>query len=150
MEPLLIVEDLHTGFHTDGGYVQAVDGISYEIYPGETFAIVGESGSGKSVSALTIMGLINVPPGEIKSGRVVWKGRDLLTLPEDERRAIRGKEIAMIFQDPMTSLNPVHTVGRQIGEMFRIHEGTGKKEARQKAIELLDLVGIPQPDIRVD
>jgi oligopeptide transport system ATP-binding protein len=150
MEPLLIVDDLHTGFHTDGGYVQAVDGISYEIYPGETFAIVGESGSGKSVSALTIMGLINVPPGEIKAGRVVWKGRDLLTLPEDERRAIRGKEIAMIFQDPMTSLNPVHTIGRQIGEMLRIHEGASKKEAHQRATELLDLVGIPQPDVRVD
>jgi oligopeptide/dipeptide ABC transporter ATP-binding protein len=150
MEPLLIVDDLHTGFHTDGGYVQAVDGISYEIYPGETFAIVGESGSGKSVSALTIMGLINVPPGEITAGRIEWKGRDLLTLPEDERRAIRGKEIAMIFQDPMTSLNPVHTIGRQIGEMSRTHEGTSKKEARQKAVDLLDLVGIPQPDIRVD
>jgi len=150
MDPLLIVEDLHTGFHTDGGYVQAVDGISYEIYPGETFAIVGESGSGKSVSALTIMGLINIPPGEIKAGRIEWKGRDLLTLPEDQRRAIRGKEIAMIFQDPMTSLNPVHTIGRQIGEMLRVHEGASKKQAHQKAIELLDLVGIPQPDIRVD
>ncbi len=150
MEPLLIVEDLHTGFHTDGGYVQAVDGISYEIYPGETFAIVGESGSGKSVSALTIMGLIDVPPGEISAGRIMWQGRDLLTLPEDERRAIRGKEIAMIFQDPMTSLNPVHTIGRQIGEMARIHEGASKKEGRQRAVELLDLVGIPRPDVRVD
>ncbi|HEY7072993.1 MAG TPA: ABC transporter ATP-binding protein [Acidimicrobiales bacterium] len=150
MEPLLIVEDLRTGFNTDGGYVKAVDGISYEIYPGETFAIVGESGSGKSVSALTIMGLINIPPGEVSASRVVWKGRDLLTLPVDERRAIRGKEIAMIFQDPMTSLNPVHTIGRQIGEMSRTHEGASKKQARQKAIELLDLVGIPQADVRVD
>jgi oligopeptide transport system ATP-binding protein len=149
-EPLLIVDDLHTGFNTDGGYVHAVDGISYEIYPGETFAVVGESGSGKSVSAMTIMGLIPIPPGEVSAGRIMWKGRDLLTLPEDERRGIRGKEIAMIFQDPMTSLNPVHTIGRQIGEMTRIHEGASKKQARQRAVELLDLVGIPRPDVRVD
>ena len=149
-EPLLIVDDLHTGFKTEAGYLRAVDGISYEIYPGETFAVVGESGSGKSVRAMTIMGLIPSPPGEVSAGRIMWKGRDLLTLPEDERRGIRGKEIAMIFQDPMTSLNPVHTIGRQIGEMARIHEGASKRQARQQAVELLDLVGIPRPDVRVD
>ena len=150
MEPLLVVDDLHAGFKTDAGYVHAVDGVSYEIHPGETFAVVGESGSGKSVSAMTIMGLIPSPPGDVSHGRILWKGDDLLTMPEDVRRTVRGKEIAMIFQDPMTSLNPVHTIGRQVGEMVRIHEGASKREARAKAVELLDLVGIPNAAARVD
>ena len=150
MEPLLVVDDLHAGFNTDGGYVHAVDGVSYEIHPGDTFAVVGESGSGKSVSAMTIMGLIPSPPGDVSHGRILWKGDDLLTMPEDVRRGVRGKEIAMIFQDPMTSLNPVHTIGRQVGEMVRIHEGASKREARAKAVELLDLVGIPNAAVRVD
>ena len=112
--------------------------------------MVGESGSGKSVSALTIMGLLESPPAKVESGEVLWKGRDLLKMPESELRQIRGKEIAMIFQDPMTSLNPVHTIGRQIGEVVRVHQGISKKAARVRAVETLGLVGIPQPDKRVD
>jgi oligopeptide/dipeptide ABC transporter ATP-binding protein len=141
--PLLSVRDLRAVFNTDDGVVQAVDGVSFDIDRGEVFSIVGESGSGKSVTAMTILGLL--PTVEVERGEILWKGIDLLTLNEDDRRAVRGKEIAMIFQDPLTALNPVHTVGRQIGEMARIHEGIGRKEARTRAIEMLDLVGIPEP-----
>jgi oligopeptide/dipeptide ABC transporter ATP-binding protein len=141
-EALLSVRDLRAVFDTDDGVVQAVDGVSFDIHRGEVFSIVGESGSGKSVSAMTILGL--VPTIRVERGEILWKGRDLLTLNEDERRAIRGKEIAMIFQDPLTALNPVHTVGRQIGEMARIHEGLSKRKALERAIEMLDLVGIPE------
>jgi oligopeptide/dipeptide ABC transporter ATP-binding protein len=147
-ELLLSMRDLRAGFSTDDGFVRAVDGVSFDVSRGEVLAIVGESGSGKSVTAMSILGL--QPTLEIASGEILWKDRDLLTLPEDERRAVRGKEIAMIFQDPLTALNPVHTVGRQIGEMARIHEGLSKKQARERAVEMLDLVGIPEARKRAD
>jgi len=140
---LLSVRDLRAVFDTDDGVVQAVDGVSFDVDRGEVFAIVGESGSGKSVTAMTILGLL--PTIKIDRGEILWKGVDLLTLTEEERRKIRGREIAMIFQDPLTALNPVHTVGRQIGEMARIHEGLKKDEALERAVEMLDLVGIPEP-----
>jgi oligopeptide transport system ATP-binding protein len=145
---LLSVRDLRAVFHTDDGVVKAVDGVSFDIKRGEVFAVVGESGSGKSVTAMTILDLI--PDLTVESGEILWKGRDLLTVSDEERRKVRGAEIAMIFQDPLTALNPVHKVGRQIGEMARIHEGLSKKDARKRAIEMLDLVGIPQADKRVD
>jgi oligopeptide/dipeptide ABC transporter ATP-binding protein len=139
---LLSIRDLRAGFPTDDGRVHAVDGVSFDVSRGEVFAIVGESGSGKSVTAMAILGL--QPTLDITGGEILWKGVDVLTLPEDQRRSIRGKEIAMIFQDPLTALNPVHTIGRQIGEMARVHEGLGKKAAFERAIEMLDLVGIPE------
>jgi peptide/nickel transport system ATP-binding protein len=142
-EVLLSMRDLHAGFETDDGRVQAVDGVSFDVARGEVFAIVGESGSGKSVTAMSILGL--QPTLDITEGEILWKGRDLLTLPEEGRRRVRGKEIAMIFQDPLTSLNPVHAVGKQIGEMARIHEGLSKKAAFERSVEMLDLVGIPEP-----
>ena len=141
-EALLSVRDLRAVFNTDDGVVQAVDGVSFDIHRGEVFSIVGESGSGKSVTAMTILDL--TPTVVVERGEILWKGRDLLTLNEDERRAVRGNEIAMIFQDPLTALNPVHTVGRQIGEMARIHEGLNRKQSMERAIEMLDLVGIPE------
>jgi len=142
-EVLLSIRDLRAGFDTDDGRVQAIDGVSFDVARGEVFAIVGESGSGKSVTAMSILGL--QPTLDVTEGEILWKGRDLLTLPEEERRRVRGNDIAMIFQDPLTALNPVHTVGKQIGEMVRIHEGAGKKQALDRAAELLDLVGIPEP-----
>ncbi len=145
---LLSVRDLRAVFETDDGVVQAVDGVSFDVSRGEVFAIVGESGSGKSVTAMSILGLL--PTLKVERGEILWKGRDLLQLPEDERRKVRGKEIAMIFQDPLTALNPVHTVGRQIGEMARIHEGLRKGPALDRAVEMLDLVGIPEPRKRAD
>src|SRR5215204_6926207 len=147
-EVLLSLRDLHAGFETDDGRVQAVDGVSFDVSRGEVFAIVGESGSGKSVTAMSILGLL--PTLKVERGEILWKGRDLLQLPEDERRKVRGKEIAMIFQDPLTALNPVHTVGRQIGEMARIHEKVSKGNAFERAVEMLDLVGIPEPQKRID
>jgi len=140
---LLSVRDLRAVFETDDGVVRAVDGVSFDVSRGEVFSIVGESGSGKSVTAMTILGLL--PTIKIHSGEILWKGTDLLTLPEVDRRKVRGSEIAMIFQDPLTALNPVHTVGRQIGEMARIHEGISKGQAFERAVEMLDLVGIPEP-----
>jgi peptide/nickel transport system ATP-binding protein len=145
---LLSVRDLRAGFETDDGRVQAIDGVSFDITRGEVFAIVGESGSGKSVTAMSILGL--QPTLDVTEGEILWKGRDLLTVTEEERRAVRGKEIAMIFQDPLTALNPVHTVGRQIGEMGRIHEGLSKKQALERAVEMLELVGIPEPRKRAN
>jgi oligopeptide/dipeptide ABC transporter ATP-binding protein len=145
---LLSMRDLHAGFATDDGYVRAVDGVSFDVSRGEVLAIVGESGSGKSVTAMSILGLL--PTLDVASGEIMWKGRDLLTLTEEERRAVRGKEIAMIFQDPLTALNPVHTVGRQIGEMARIHEGLSRKQGQERAVEMLDLVGIPEARKRAD
>jgi oligopeptide/dipeptide ABC transporter ATP-binding protein len=142
-ETLLSVRDLRAEFHTDDGVVQAVDGVSFDVDRGEVFSIVGESGSGKSVTALAILGL--APTLQIVSGEILWKGQDLLSLRADARRRVRGKEIAMIFQDPLTSLNPVHTVGRQVGEMARIHEGLSRAKAFERAVEMLDLVGIPEP-----
>jgi oligopeptide transport system ATP-binding protein len=147
---LLSVRDLHTTFKTDDGDVRAVDGVSFEVRRGEVFAIVGESGSGKSVTAMSILTLLPQPPAVIEADAVDWKGEDLLAAGEKRMRSIRGGEIAMIFQDPLTALNPVHTVGKQIGEMVRIHEGGSKKEARERAIEMLGLVGIPNPAQRVE
>jgi oligopeptide/dipeptide ABC transporter ATP-binding protein len=140
---LLSVRDLSAVFETEDGLVRPIEDVSFDVSRGEVFSIVGESGSGKSVTAMTILGLL--PTIKIEGGEILWKGRDLLTLPDDERRAVRGGEIAMIFQDPLTSLNPVQTVGRQIGEMARIHEGISKKAAFERAVEMLDLVGIPEP-----
>ncbi len=150
MSPLLQVEGLKTLFHTDEGVVHAVNGISYSLDEGESLGIVGESGSGKSVSSLSILRLIPRPPGEIAGGSVGFRGRDLLQLTEAEMRGIRGKEIAMIFQDPMTSLNPVLTVSRQMTESMETHLGMTPAQARARAVELLELVGIPAAAARAD
>ncbi|HET9610709.1 MAG TPA: ABC transporter ATP-binding protein [Acidimicrobiales bacterium] len=147
-EVLLSMRGLRAGFATDDGFVRAVDGVSFDVARGEVLAIVGESGSGKSVTAMAILDL--QPTLEIAEGEILWKGRDLLAMSENARRAVRGKEIAMIFQDPLTALNPVHTVGRQIGEMARIHEGLDRQQARARAVEMLDLVGIPEARKRAD
>ena len=148
-ETLLSVEGLRMHFNTRDGVVKAVDGVSYTLNRGETLGVVGESGSGKSVHALTMMRLIPMPPGKIVGGDVVFKGRSLIEMPEDEIRKIRGNEIAMIFQDPMTSLNPVYRIGRQLAEPMMIHKGFSKHEAWARAVELLRLVGIPHPEGRV-
>jgi len=144
-DALLAVEDLRVHFHTDAGVVKAVDGVSWEVRPGETLGIVGESGSGKSVSALAVMGLVQMPPGRVESGRILFKGDNLLVADEKRLRQIRGKEISMIFQDPLTSLNPVFRVGDQIAEVVRVHEKVGRIPARLRAVELLAEVGIPNP-----
>src|SRR5438132_10911066 len=149
-DPLLRVEDLKTYFYTDTAVVRAVDGVSLDVGPGETLAIVGESGSGKSVTALSILRLVPQPPGRIVAGRIMFRGRDLLGLSNAEIRAIRGKEISMIFQEPMTSLNPVYSCGEQIIEAIVLHENVDRKEARSRAIAMLKLVGIPLPEQRVD
>ncbi len=149
-EPLLRLENLKTYFHTDDAVVRAVDGVSYEVNAGETLAVVGESGSGKSVTALSILRLIPQPPGRIESGRILFKGRDLLTLSEAEMRTIRGREISMIFQEPMTALNPVFTCGEQIIEAVMLHDRVDRRAARKRAIEMLELVGIPSAPQRVD
>jgi oligopeptide/dipeptide ABC transporter ATP-binding protein len=153
--PILQVENLRTYFTTDGGVARAVDGVSFHVNPGETLGIVGESGSGKSVTSLSVMRLIPQPPGKIQDGsRILFSGdrgvEDLVTVTEDRMRHIRGNEIAMIFQEPMTSLNPVYTVGDQIMESLRLHQGLSRRGARDRAIEMLQLVGIPIPDQRVD
>lgn len=147
---LLEVRDLRTYFYTEEGVGKAVDGVSFELARGETLGLVGESGCGKSVSALSAMRLIPQPPGRIESGQVLFKGRDLLTLSEDEMCQVRGDDIAMIFQEPMTSLNPVLTCGYQISESVILHQNVSKQEARKRAIEMLKLVGIPAPEQRVD
>jgi oligopeptide/dipeptide ABC transporter ATP-binding protein len=154
-QPLLSVSDLRTYFRTDAGVARAVDGVSFEVSPGETLGIVGESGSGKSVSALSVMGLIPRPPGEIQDGsRIIFRGgegeEDLARASERRMRQIRGNDIAMIFQEPMTSLNPVFRVGDQIMEPLRLHQGLSKGDARDRAIEMLRLVGISSPEQRVD
>ena len=146
---LLEVDDLKMYFHTADGVVKAVDGVSYTLDRGETLGVVGESGSGKSVTAMTIMGLIEMPPGKIEGGDVRYRGHSLLEMSEAEMQHIRGNDIAMVFQDPMTSLNPVYTIGRQLGEGLRLHRGYTKEQATQRAIELLDMVGIPNPEQRV-
>ncbi len=148
MPPLLEVENLQTHFRTPDGVNRAVDGVSFSVNAGETVAIVGESGCGKSVTSMSILRLIPEPPGKI-AGAIRFQGRDLLQLSEREMRAIRGNEISMIFQEPMTSLNPVLTVGRQIGETLRLHQGLSAAEAEAKAVEMLILVGIPEPQRRV-
>jgi oligopeptide transport system ATP-binding protein len=147
-EPLLSVEDLHVRFWTRRGTVYAVNGISFDIAPGETLGIVGESGCGKSVTSLAILGLLS-RNGRIESGKAVFQGRDLVRQSDRALRSVRGKEIAMIFQDPMTSLNPVLTIGRQIREALETHFGMGRKEAEQTAAEALDRVGIPSAKARI-
>ncbi len=148
-DTLLAVEDLRTYFHVMDGTVRAVDGVSFSIRRGETLGIVGESGCGKSVTALTIMRLLDIPPAEIPSGSILFEGRDLLALSHEEMRRIRGNEIAMIFQEPMTSLNPVFTIGHQISEAVRMHLRVNKREALDRAIESLRMVGISFPERRV-
>ncbi|MEU5811080.1 MULTISPECIES: ABC transporter ATP-binding protein [unclassified Streptomyces] len=147
--PLLEVRDLHVEFHTRDGVAKAVNGVSYSVDAGETLAVLGESGSGKSVTAQAIMGILDMPPGKIPSGEILFQGTDLLKLPADEYRKIRGSKIAMIFQDALSSLNPVHTVGAQLGEMFRVHRGMSKKDSLAKAVELMDRVKIPAAKARV-
>jgi oligopeptide/dipeptide ABC transporter ATP-binding protein len=147
--PVLSVDDLHVSFTTEDGVVRAVDGVTFGLRSGEILAIVGESGSGKSVTAQTIMGLTRTPNAQI-SGRIDYGGRDLVAATEEELMSIRGQEIAMIFQDPMTSLNPVYRVGNQIVEAIRAHTDEPKERAKEKAIELLDAVGIPDPGERAD
>ncbi len=149
-EKILEVKDLRTYFYIDEGVAKAVDGVSLYIRAEETLGIVGESGCGKSVTSLSIMRLIPDPPGKIVSGDIIFEGKDILALPEHRMREIRGNEISMIFQEPMTSLNPVFTVGDQIQETISLHQGASAKEAREKAIEMLTLVGIPAPETRVD
>src|SRR5881409_2110071 len=146
---LLEVNDLKTYFRTDDGVVRAVDGVSFSVDKGQTLGIVGESGSGKSVTCRTIMGL-NPKRSAMSSGTAVWKGEDLLTLSPRRLREIRGNEIAMIFQDPMTSLNPVHKIGQQLGEAMRLHEDVSKRQAKSRALDLLKAVGIPRPERRID
>jgi oligopeptide/dipeptide ABC transporter ATP-binding protein len=147
---LLELEDLRTVFDTDAGLVRAVDGVSFRLRRGGTLGIVGESGSGKSVMSLSILRLIASPPGRIAGGRMLFEGRDLMQMSDAQMRRLRGKSIAMIFQEPMTSLNPVYTIGRQIGEVLELHEDLRAAVARERSIELLKLVGIPSPERRVD
>jgi peptide/nickel transport system ATP-binding protein/oligopeptide transport system ATP-binding protein len=148
-DTLLEVRDLRTYFHVMDGTVRAVDGVSYSIKRGQTLGIVGESGCGKSVTALTVMRLLDIPPAEIVSGSVWFKGRDLITYTEEQMRLVRGNEISMIFQEPMTSLNPVYTIGDQISEGVVLHQKLSKKAGMEKAIESLRLVGINNPERRV-
>jgi oligopeptide/dipeptide ABC transporter ATP-binding protein len=148
-DPILSIKDLVVEFKTEDGIVHAVDGVSYDIFPGETVGIVGESGSGKSVSTLALLGLIPLPPGRIVSGTAMFKDKDLLRLKKKELRRVRGNEVAMIFQDPMTSLNPVLTVGAQLGEAIKTHFPDEKDEAvKKRVIEMLGLVGVPNPETR--
>src|SRR5688500_7112032 len=149
MPALLSVENLATQFSTSSGLVRAVDGVSWDVQPGETVALVGESGCGKSVTALSIMRLIPEPAGRIVSGKIMLKGRNLRELSEEEMRKVRGREIGMIFQEPMTSLHPVLTIGRQLTEGLEIHLGMTPTQSRARAIELLSLVGIPDPGRRL-
>ena len=149
-ETLLKVDTLSTWFYTDDGIVKAVNDVSFSLNKGHTLGIVGESGCGKSITSLSVMRLIDSPPGKIVGGKIVFKGEDLLAKSEEEMRRVRGKRIAMIFQEPMTSLNPVYTVGRQIEEALLIHETMTKKEAKRRALEMLRLVRIPLPEKRFD
>ncbi|MDT9026960.1 MULTISPECIES: ABC transporter ATP-binding protein [Rossellomorea] len=144
--PLLKVEDLRTSFFTDDGEVPAVDGVSFHVNEGEVLGIVGESGCGKSVTSLSIMGLVPKPPGKIVGGKILYKDEDLTQASEKRMRDIRGNDIAMIFQEPMTSLNPVFTIGDQLTEAIRIHTKVGKKQARDKAIEIMRMVGLPRSE----
>ncbi len=147
-EPILRVEELRTHFTTDAGVVRAVDGVSFVIRAGETLALVGESGSGKSVTALSILRLLPEPEARVVGGRVIFQGRDLLALPPAAMRAVRGREISMVFQEPMSALNPVFTCGEQIVEVLVLHERMGRRAARARAVELLGWVGIPAPEQR--
>ncbi|MFD7429856.1 ABC transporter ATP-binding protein [Streptomyces sp. NPDC059814] len=147
--PLLEVRDLHVEFHTRDGVAKAVNGVNYTVNAGETLAVLGESGSGKSVTAQAVMGILDMPPGRIPQGEILFRGQDMLKMSYEERRKIRGQKIAMIFQDALSSLNPVLSVGYQLGEMYRVHQGLSKKEAKAKAIELMDQVKIPAAAARV-
>ena len=149
-KPLLQLRDLRSVFETGEGTVRAVDGVSFELAAGGSLGVVGESGSGKSVMSLSILRLLPSPPGKIVGGQVLFEGRDLLGVPEREMRALRGKSIAMVFQEPMTSLNPVYSVGRQVGEVLELHEKLSTAAARARSVELLKLVGIPAPEQRID
>ncbi len=147
---LLEIKDLHTVFDTDRGTVSAVDGVSIAIEQGETLGIVGESGCGKSVTALSVLRLIQKPTGRIASGEILFRGENILSLPESDMRKIRGNKISMIFQEPMTSLNPVYTAYNQIAEPLMLHQGMSAKDARKRAVEMLDIVGIPNAVSRID
>src|ERR1044072_2402939 len=144
--PLLDIRGLKTHFATDDGVVQAVDGVDLSIGRGETVGVVGESGCGKTVTALSVLKLIAIPPGKIVAGEILYQGRDLVPLDADEMDRIRAKDIAMVFQEPMTSLNPVYTVGEQIAEVVRRHEGLSRRAAQEKAVQMLRLVQIPNPE----
>ena len=148
-ERILEINNLRTRFHIAEGTVYAVNGVSFSLNQGETIGVVGESGCGKSVTMLSIMGLIPIPPGEIASGEALFRGRDLIKITDSEMGQIRGKDIAMVFQDPMTALNPVLSIGRQLGEPLRVHLGMNKEAVRQRSIELLEQVGIPDPAHRL-
>ncbi|MGA9522687.1 MAG: ABC transporter ATP-binding protein [Myxococcaceae bacterium] len=149
-ENLLDIRNLRTQFSSEEGKFLAVEDVSFSIRPGSTLGVVGESGCGKSVTALSVMRLVADPPGRVVGGEILYRGRNLLALSEDEMRRIRGNKISMIFQEPMTSLNPVFTVGEQIAEAIRLHQGLDRKAARARAIDMLRLVGIPAPEQRVD
>ncbi|MFG2990140.1 ABC transporter ATP-binding protein [Streptomyces sp. NPDC048257] len=146
---LLEVRDLHVEFKTRDGVAKAVNGVNYSVAEGETLAVLGESGSGKSVTAQAVMGILDMPPGRIAGGEILFKGRDLLKMKEEERRKVRGAEMAMIFQDALSSLNPVLSVGAQLGEMYEVHRGMSRKAAKVKAVELMDRVKIPAAKERV-
>ncbi|MER6445577.1 ABC transporter ATP-binding protein [Streptomyces venezuelae] len=146
---LLEVRDLHVEFKTRDGVAKAVNGVDYSVAEGETLAVLGESGSGKSVTAQAVMGILDTPPGRIAGGEILFKGKDLLKMKEEERRRIRGAEMAMIFQDALSSLNPVLSVGAQLGEMYEVHRGMSRKDARGRAVELMDRVKIPAAKERV-
>jgi oligopeptide/dipeptide ABC transporter ATP-binding protein len=148
--PVLSIRGLVTEFSTPDGTVRAVNDVSYDVYPGETLGVVGESGSGKSVTVMSVIGVIPQPPGKIAGGEVIFDGQDLLKLSQGELRKVRGKDIGMIFQDPMTSLNPVHRVGDQIAEAMIVHRRVSDDEARAETIELLERVGVPNADVRFD
>ena len=148
-ETLLEITDLSVEFRTERGVVRAVQSVSFDLHAGETLAIIGESGSGKSVTAQAVMGIVPSPPGFVTAESIRYRGQDLAHLNDAERRKVRGQEIAMIFQDPLTALNPVYSVGNQIGEMFRVHRGASKREAREAAIELMEQVRIPEARRRV-
>jgi oligopeptide transport system ATP-binding protein len=147
--PLLEVRDLHVEFRTRDGVAKAVNGVNCTVDAGETLAVLGESGSGKSVTAQAVMGILDTPPGFITRGEVLFRGRDLLKMPREERRRVRGARMAMIFQDALSALNPVLTVGEQLGEMFRVHRGLSRRESREKAVELMERVRIPAARERV-
>ena len=149
-EPLVSVRDLHTDFTVEGKTAQAVDGVSFDIMPGEVLGLVGESGCGKSVTALSLLKLIPDPPGKIRKGSAIFRGRDLLAMDYDEMRKIRGNDIAMIFQEPMTALNPVFTIGFQMREAIQHHVGASKEDANNRAVEMLEKVGIPDARARLD
>lgn len=149
-KPLIDVNDLKVHISTDDGVVKAVDGVSFHINPGETLGVVGESGSGKSVTSLSIMRLMAMPPARFAGGEILFEGEDLIAKSESEMRRLRGNQISMIYQEPMTSLNPVHRVGDQISEVVRLHFGHSRQQAKLRAVEMLDLVGIPEPAKRAE